>query len=76
MEEEMEKKEGLTTREAMCVLAFYLSGVIADWGYFIALARLEDSLWLLIGSVIFGWALALLWPLHATVEFWSWLLGG
>lgn len=72
----MKEKETLTKGQSLIILAFYAWGWIFDWGYFIALAKELESNWLLATSIVLGWALALLWPLHAAVEFWSWILGG
>ncbi len=66
----------LTKRQSLIILALYACGWILDWGYLIALAKETDGVFNLITAVGAGWLLALLWPLHASVELWIWLLGG
>ncbi len=72
----MAERDQITRTTALYVFLFYSAGWAFDWGFIIAKAFQEDAIWLIIASIAIGWLPALIWPLHASFQFWSWILGG
>lgn len=69
----IEKEDRPTMTQTMRLFLFYSTGWVLDWGCIIVLGK-EEGTTLGILALIFGWVPALIWPLHAAVALWSWLL--
>lgn len=53
------------------LVGLWALGIPVDWAYWIATREDEVER---VAATIFGWGLALFWPMHALVELWWWLL--